>query len=202
MGQAGRLASGLAIVSAGLTASGQAPSPTPACRETVVSGRVERGQAFEAALGTDLMFRLAPETHPENPPGWTIQISPAAEPQADYLMVATPPYRFSNPRYVSTAYGITVAAALSWTPREFAFVAESADFDTARDAIGVLLWPGNHSQAEVAAEPQALDRLTTYPGALRIEGGAASPPEATVAGSAISWMAFTAELCVPDDPRP
>ena len=156
---AGRVVSALVIVAA---ASGHAQPPqTPECRETIVTGRVERGQAFEAALGNDLVFRLDPETQPTNPPGWTIQITPASDPKADYLMVATPPYRFSNPRYVSTAYGITADAALAWTRREFAFVAAARDFEAARQALGVLLWPGNYSQVEVSEARERLDQLPT-----------------------------------------
>ena len=106
------------MVTAGATAPGQVqPAPALSCRETAVTGRVEQGEAFETAFTDGLMFRLAPETHPDNPQGWTIQITPATDARSDYAMVATPPYRFSNPRYVSAAYGITAEAALSWTPR-------------------------------------------------------------------------------------
>ena len=195
---AGRVVFAVVIVA---TSSGHAQPPQRlACRETTVTGRVERGQAFEAPLGNDLVFRLDPEMQSANPPGWTIQITPASDPEVDYLMVATPPYRFSNPRYVSTAYGITADAALAWTPREFAFVAGARDFEGARQALGVLLWSGNHTQVEIAEAQAVLDRLPTYPGSLRLEAGATSAPDAAGSDAAIGWIEFTAELCVPDRP--
>ena len=180
---------------------GQAPrSQAESCRETTLTGRVQRGQAFEAAFTDELVFRLEPETHPNNPPGWTIAISPAGDPQSDYAMVATPPYRFSNPRYVSTAYGITAAAALSWTPRAFAFVAGAPAFESATDALGVLLWPGNHTQAEVAQAETALKEVPTYPGRFWIEDGATTVTGDPSPRGVIDWIRFRAELCAPESP--
>ena len=143
------------MVAAGATASGQVrPAQAPSCRETAVTGRVQQGQAFEAAFTDELMFRFAPETHPDNPQGWTIQITPATDAQSDYAMVATPPYRFSNPRYVNTAYGIAAEAALAWTPRKFAFVADAPAYESAMDAREILLWPGNYTSPRLRWQRQ------------------------------------------------
>lgn len=174
------------------------PPQTASCRETVLAGRVEQGQTFEAAVAANLVFRLVPEIHPNNPSGWTIQITPAGDPDADYLMVATPPYRFSNPRYVDTGYGMTAAAALSWTPREFAFVAEAQDYETATESLGVLLWPGSRTQAEVERAQTALDEVPTYRGLFWIEDGATAPPDDRRPQGDIDWITFRVELCVPE----
>ena len=79
-------------------------------------------------------------------------------------MVATPPYRFSNPRYVNTGYGITAEAALSWAHREFAFVAEAHDYDTAREALSVLLWSGTHTPDEVVRAQAAMEEFAHLSG--------------------------------------
>jgi len=179
------------------TAFGNAQqSQAPSCRETVVTGHVQRGEAFEAALTDDLMFRLVPQAHPANPQGWTIQISPDTNPDADYLMVATPPYRFSNPRYVDTGYGITAEAALAWTPREFAFVAEAQDYEAATESLGVWLWSGTHTQPEVALAQAMVEELPTYRGLFWLEDGETRQPDDQYPQGVIEWIGFRAELCV------
>ena len=155
-----QIVSALLMVAASVTVSGRGQqSQGPACRETTVTGRVEQGQAFVATFTDDLVFRLEPETHPNDPPGWTIQIIPATDSQSDYAMVATPTYRFSNPRYVNTAYGLTAEQALSWTPREFAFIADAPTYESAKEAPAVLLWPGNYARSEVTRAETALTEV-------------------------------------------
>ena len=151
---------------------------------------MEQGQAFVAAFTDELLFRLEPETHPNNPHGWTIQIIPATDSQSDYATVATPPYRFSNPRYVNTAYGITAEQALSWTPREFAFVADAPAYESAKEALAVLLWPGNYTQSEVAQAETALAEVLTYPGQFWIEDGATAETSSLSPRGRIDWIRF------------
>ena len=193
-----QLVSALVMVAAGATVSGQARQLQAPCQETVITGRVEHGLAFEAAFTDDLVFRLTPETHPNNPHGWTIQITPATDSASDYAMVATPPYRFSNPRYVDTAYGITAQAALSWTPREFAFVTDAPAYESAMEALDVLLWSGNHTPADVSQAETTLQDVLTYPGRFWIEDGATTEPGDTSPEGDIDWIRFRAELCVPE----
>ena len=153
---------------------------------------------FVLAIGGQLELRLEPELQNRNPPGWTIRVSAVGRESADYAMVATPPYRFSNPRYIDTGYGLTGRQALAWSPREFAFVATEPDYAAAMRAIGLVLWPGNNPKAEVEMARDALTRLASYPGVLRIEDGRATPPNAEDPLGAIDWMRFRVDLCVPD----
>lgn len=183
-------------------AVGQSPSapepPAPACRDTVISGRVERGDRFEASLPGGLRLVLDPDLQPSSPPGWTIRITPPDAPDHDFSMVATPPYRFSNPRYVDTGYGIDPDRALAWTPRRFGFVASEHDYETAREALGVLLWSGTHTDEEVSRAQAMMDGLTEYDGALFIEDGATVAVDSLPPYGAIRWMRFRVELCVPE----
>ena len=165
-----------------------------------VSGRVTEGQDFEAPVGRDLVFRLVASTYPPNPAGWTISITPSSSAASDYAMVATPPYRFANPRYVDTGYGVTAEAALAMTPRHFAFVASARDFSAAVDALDVLLWPGNHAGAEVDSARARMTALPTYPGSLVIEDGSASQPSQENPLGVIEQMSFRVDLCVPSGP--
>ena len=161
---------------------------------------MERGQAWVAALPGGLEFRLDPEGQGGDPQGWTIRITPVGDPASDYVWVATPPYRFSNPRYLDTGYGVGARAALAWTPREFAYVWSAGDFEFARRAVEVILWPGSHTPEELAGAEAALQRVPTYPGRLRIEDGAAAEPNSLHPWGIIESISFRVELCLPTRP--
>jgi hypothetical protein len=181
----------------GTGAAAQEHDSSLACQNEVLRGRVSDGENYEAVLTPALVFRLDAETHPQNPPGWVIRVTPPSAPDSDYSMVATPPYRFVNPRYVDTSYGVTPEAALAMTPRRFAFVASPEDYDAAAEALGILLWPGGHASEEVEAARVTLAGLPKYPGVFFIEDGNAIPPDSDHPYGRIEWMAFRVELCLP-----
>lgn len=172
-------------------------NPSNACRREAIRGHVSKGEEFEWRFADELAFVLEPELSPQNPSGWTIRVAPVAARDADYSMVATPPFRFRNPRYVDTGYGVTAAAALAWTPRRFAFVASSQDYDSAMRSLDILLWPGNQTQARVDSAQRAIEQLRTYPGTFLIEEGAAAPPSSDHPNGVIERISFQVELCVP-----
>lgn len=178
-------------------ASGQQPGPQVPYRDTVLSGEVRRGERFEAPFGNGLVFHLEPEASPRNPQGWTIRITPSSDHSSDYSMVATPPYRFGNPRYVNTAYGVTAEGALSVNLREFSFVVDAGEFQKAIKTLDVLLWPGEHSESEIAAAQRTMQDLPTYRGRFRIDGGQTSKPDPANPRGVIQELCFRAELCVP-----
>jgi hypothetical protein len=162
----------------------------------VIEGRVERGGLFEAGFASGLVFRLDPETSRLNPPGWTIRVTPTADTASDYAMVVTPPFRFGNARYVNTAYGVSAENALSMTPRDFQFVADDRNYQVARRALDVLLWPGTHTEAEVAEAEAAMKAVQTFDGRLWIEEGEARVPDSNNPQGVIEWLRFRAELCI------
>jgi hypothetical protein len=188
--------SALALVLGGQAAA-QQPGASPPCRTEAVRGRVTAGQAFEARLSPGLMFRLDPDTLDANPPGWTIRVTPPDAADVDYSMVVTPPYRFANARYVDTGYGISAEQALADTPRDFAFVARAEDYERARGALDVLLWPYSFTDAQVDSAGAVMDALPAYPASLTIEDGEASAPTPARPLGRIEWMAFRLDACVP-----
>lgn len=177
--------------------AGQDPEPAPACRDKVLQGRVSTGRDYEATVSPEMIFRLEAETHPQNPAGWTIRITPPSMPDSDYSMVATPPYRFANPRYVDTSYGVTADGALALTPRRFAFVGSREDYQVATDALNILLWPSSHAPEQVEAARATLAGLRTYPGSFWIEDGGTLPPDSANPLGRIEWMSFRVDLCLP-----
>lgn len=171
----------------------------PACDVEVVRGRVSGGEPFEALLPGALLFRLDPDTTPRNPPGWTLRVSPRAARDHDYSMVATPPYRFWNPRYLDTSYGVSATEALARTPREFSFVASEGDYGAAKQALDVLLWSGTRPKEEVDGAADELSSLAMYSGTFWVEDGATTPPDSIHQGGTIAWVSFRVRLCVPED---
>jgi len=171
-------------------------SPRPCVTERL-TGSVSTGQEFQADLGAALRFRLDPGSGGANPPGWTIRVTPPDAPQSDHAMVATPPYRFANPRYVDTAYGVTAEEALAMSPRSFAFVASAEDYGAARDALDVLLWPAEHTEAEVEAARSTMADLPVYPATFTILEGSTLAGDSAHPNGVIERMSFEVELCLP-----
>jgi hypothetical protein len=178
-------------------ASAQVGNSTAACQTETLEGRVVQGQSFAARVHGGLVFRLESETAGKGPQGWTIRVTPEARPDVDYSWVATPPYRFWNPRYLDTTYGVSAAEALARTPRDFAFVASLREYDTASKALDVLLWPYMYSRDEVDAADKQLASVTTFAGTLSVVDGAVKLPDADHPGGMIEWLAFRVQLCVP-----
>lgn len=175
------------------------PFPTElACRDTTVTGRVKHSAEFEAEIGANLLFRLDPgSANPRNPQGWTIRVTPSDAPDADYSRVVTPPYRFSNARYVDTGYGYTAEQALAWTPRTFRFVVDEHAYERATETLRILLWSGEHSDEEINRARAARDSLRSYEGTFTIVDGAVRDEDGQGSLGVIDWMSFRAEVCVP-----
>ena len=175
-------------------------SAPPACAPTKFIGEVDKGQVFEKEFGPGLVFRLQPSTHAENPQGWTIEVRSKQHPGHDYGMVATPPYRSTNPRYLDTSYRTTAKQAVELSPRSFRFVLTEGDYEAVHEALEYLLWPGNYSRAQVEAAEKTWKEILasrTMEGRLTILDsrlGSSGPDDKT---GWIERLKFEAELCLP-----
>jgi hypothetical protein len=166
-------------------------------------GEVKLGQEFRREIGHGLVFVLKPAPA-GNPQGWTIMISPvkpSGQPGCDdFVWVATPPYRGSNPRHLDTSYGTSAREAVAMSPREFQFVLTDTDCRTESQRIERLLWPYNYPDKEVkdaqeklGASPQAQGRLTvldskTSSGGYVVEGKDLGT---------VDWLKFAVEIRFP-----
>ena len=187
----------LLVAFARVPAEAQELEPLP-CEAAFIVGQIARGESFEGSFGANLVFRMDAEASLRNPQGWTLRVSSVTEPDHDYSMVVTPPYRFSNPRYVDTSYATAAEAALAMTPRNFAFVATEESYRVASDAIEVLLSSGSYSEREVMSAGEALESVPTFQGRLWIEDGEIAPPDSDQPLGTIEWIRFRAELCEPE----
>jgi hypothetical protein len=110
-----------------------------------------------------------------------------------------PPYRFSNPRYLDTGYGVSASGALQWSPRAFRYFTTLLDNHRALDALSVLLWPGNHSEAERDAAMADLEALKALEGELWIEDGATAMSPVEGSREIIEWIQFRVRICTAGD---
>jgi tetratricopeptide (TPR) repeat protein len=187
-----------------LRASAAAPVPSPGdaprpegCRPIRFAGEVTRGARFERAFTRNLVFVLHPSTDPVTP-GWTIEVRHRLypRPDAELLSLATPPYRFWNPRDLTVSYGWTARQIVETDVRAFRFFARYEDFEVARDALDKLLWPATHSRGAVEDAERRLAALPAGEGTLKIVG---SKIDAGTAGGPghIERLSFEVELCPP-----
>lgn len=169
--------------------------PRELCPDTTISGQVASGERFEAMFADSLHFILQPSIGPPNPEGWTIRVT-GSNPDHDFLLVATPPYRFNNPRYLDTSYGHTAQEAVAWSERSFSFVLNEMDFQRMFEAIGVLLWPADEDSSAIATAREVLDTVEKGAGLFRILSSETSPPVEEAPLGRIERVVFEADLCL------
>ena len=101
----------------------------PICRKVVLTGEVNAGQEWRAALGQGWVFRVLPIDAAKTPPGlapysgWDLVVDreqPAGFPDA--LLLATPPYDSISEREIGTTFGLRAQDAIGWNPRSFRFL--------------------------------------------------------------------------------
>jgi hypothetical protein len=158
-----------------------------------IAGEVSRGARFERELGRGLVFRLEPG---RDAAGWTIEVRPvgSVDPEVELSWVATPPYRFWNPRYVDASYGYSAREAVAMDARDFSFVLDEPSYRSAAAAVRKLLWPHGLSRDELDRADASLERIATCRGRLRILDSRLGPAPAG-GPLEIEWLKFEVELC-------
>ena len=135
----------------------------------VLQGEVQRGETivhpFEYG-GQTFVFRLVPVGH-----GWRIWVGDRMNRQRNYVAVVTPPYRGINPAVIQGWHfrnvdnsgpnkpGVGNVNAPQET-RKFSFVLDSTGYQSAYEALDILLWPEGRGEADLKA---AEKRLETVP---------------------------------------
>jgi hypothetical protein len=154
-----------------------------------VAGEVSRGQLFTGNFSDRLVFGLFPTRY-----GWDISVWDRKTLKDDFVFVATPPYRFFNPRYIGAIYGYSAADAVALTPRVFEFVLNRKDHANALAAVQLLMWPHSQRTNELDAAERFLQTVPRGRGVLRIvdftlgrQGGKEE----------IEFLKFTVELKLP-----
>ena len=173
----------------------------------IFSGEVSESQTFRKSIGHGLDFVLIPASMGDDITGWTIEVSPQAQPSdpecTDFVWVVTPPYRAQNARYLDTQYGTTAQEAVGTSPREFSFVLNCADYKTERARLDIVLWPYTYSKekadealAKLGSSPLGTGRLWIK--RYRITPGRKSGAEVDL--GAIRWIKFKVEIKFPAGP--
>jgi hypothetical protein len=172
--------------------------PAVTCDTVKLVGKVLAGEQFEAPFSPRLHFRLAPTRQsPPNPSGWTIEVRSVDKPEREYSWVATPPYRFSNARYVDTGYGVSAEAAVQVSERSFSFVLNDKDYETMAAAVRVLLWPGDQSKDQLEDARRTLSATPVGSGIFRIlDSRVDAESEGSPLGRIVS-LSFETILCTP-----
>ena len=132
--------------------------PARACGKVVLTGEVNGGQEWKAAIGEGWVFRLVPiraGVPAAAGTWWWIASRGAGYPDA--LLLATPPYNSINEREVGTTYGLRAQDAIGWNPRSFHFLTDPAALRQGQAAIrraeqAEQSEPGQGSRA--AADPK------------------------------------------------
>jgi hypothetical protein len=182
---------------AGTTTRARKKSPgveKPSCATgaTCFAGEVSDERGYLHAINNDLDFVLEP--------GWTIGVraSHPAGDCGDFANVLNPPYRQHRALYINVTYGWTAEEETAYSPREFDFVTNCADYRTEADRLDIVLWPYTATQEKY---DQALAKLGSSPagkGRLWVTDSRITHAEDTeFQKGRIEWMKFTVEIRLP-----
>jgi hypothetical protein len=174
------------------------------CIHITFNGEVSAGKNFDRPFGP-LRFRLNSE---EALSGWWIEVVPAEDANSrndEYVWVVTPPYHFSNVRYMDTSYGMPAADSVKESPRDFNFVLNQQQFHRAADLVDLAVsshpLSEHKSEAEFDKESQdaiaALESLPIGKGRLQILDSRIDGSAGQDGLGAIEWLKFRVELHVP-----
>ncbi len=173
----GLMVRALLLVGLLLTAACTRTPPDAAAPETAArfTGEVTRGAAFEREIGAGLRFRL--DYAGREGEDWSIWVGSADQPDDDFSRYVTLPLRGLNDRYIAgwhfrnaenTGPRAEDDPPVPHTVRHFAFVLNEADYQTAGEAVAVLMWPHQHTEAEVAQAFEVYEALPVATGVLTI----------------------------------
>jgi hypothetical protein len=84
-----------------------------------------------------------------------------------------------------------------WSERSFSFVLGEHDFEHMRAAIGVLLWPGEYTDNEVAGAKDVIDSVRTGTGVFRIVDSETTPSSDEYPLGRIERIEFELDVCRP-----
>jgi hypothetical protein len=172
------------------------------CRKILLTGEVNAGQEWKAAIGEGWMFRVVPiQPGKEGYSGWDLVVD--REQSAGYpdaLLVATPPYYSISEREVGTTFGLRAQDAIGWNPRSFHFLTDPGALREGqkqfRSLGGTKIW----TEAPVASsrEHEAEQRLleinrSASAGQLRILNARFTPGIADAAPFARRWALQSAK---------
>jgi hypothetical protein len=183
-------------------------SGEPKNRTVRLWGEVAQGLMFRKSIGRGLDFVLSPETMGSGITGWTIQVAPHGKPPhpecADYVWVVTPPFRFMNARFLSTAYGFTAQEAVQMSPREFNFVLNCMDYRAERELLERYFSAYKYSEEEVDADLARRGTIRQGRGRLWIRDTKYTPGDKSTHPpkyGEIHWIKFEVRIKFPDSPQ-
>lgn len=186
-----RLQSGtLAAVLVCASAAGWAAAPS-ACETVTVTGEVNAGQEWKAAIGEGWVFRIVPVPQQQaNYSGWDLVVDrehPAGFPDALYL--ATPPFGSINQREIATTFGLRAQDAVGWNPRSFRFLIDPKSLTEAQELYQSVFHSGSgRSPGGDSGSARLLEfQKTAAAGELRILDARLQPGTADPAPFAQQW---------------
>jgi len=170
------------------------------CLPETFSGEVNRGEHYDHAFGTDLVFRLR-ASHDPAIEGWHIEIvgKKALDDgrSQDWAWPLNPPYHGYNAQNVSVSYDLSAKDVIEY-PREFRFPLSEADAKRATELYEKL-------ESDTGQQlDDAMQELASFPsgtGVFKITDSrlGLSGPENEKRGR-IEWLKFTLSISLPCQP--
>jgi hypothetical protein len=189
---------------AGATQSAAIPTKTadrlPVSAETDMvrfAGEVARGQQFERAIATGLVFRLEPDAGDDS--GWSMRLAPQGErspASIDCIGSVSEPLHGSNQLEIDPTGAMMVNGHAHWLPnsREFYFVGNPADCKSAWDLANAAYYPSKLSEEQREEAGSKLFQIPTGHGVFTILDSKVKAVTGQERPQSIEWLKFQVEL--------
>ena len=170
-------------------------APAKDCHQIAITGELSSGDSFQRNIGSGFVLRLNPEPAGANGEfnGWNIILTPADNPDQDYIYPVSPPLRFNGLQTLGPSYGDDAKTSLGYA-HEMHFLLNAADYKHIQPLLTSALWPYSAPNPDRAGPEyvEALEQLTT--GLLKLT---VASYDLDPANGSIRHMKFRAEFTAP-----
>ena len=169
----------------------------PKANTVRLSGEVKRGQRFTQAAGNNLIFALEP--YAGNDSGWTIRLMPGSDTKSismDCIGAVSEPLHGDKNLEIEPPDDLS-QEPVKWKPREFEFVADSANCKAAWELMNVVYYPSKLTDEQRAEAGEKLGKIPTTHGKFTVVNSLLRPAGNPNDTGSIEWLKFEVELNFP-----
>jgi hypothetical protein len=175
-------------------ASPAAPAVNTPMRFT---GELKRGARFQKLVAPNMVFALEP--YAGNDSGWTIRLAPGADSKSmavDCVGAVSEPLHGEKNLELEPPDDLS-KEPVSWKPREFEFVPDSANCKAAWDLMNLVYYPSKLTDEQRAEAGEKLGKIPTAHGRFTVLDSLLRPAGSPNDTGSIEWLKFEVELNFP-----
>jgi hypothetical protein len=186
-------------------------SPVPASAKTAVvapaapigdmakrfTGELKRGERFQKLVAPNMLFALEPYAGSDS--GWTIRLAPGTDSKSmsmDCIGAISEPLHGDKNLEIEPPDDLS-KEPVTWRPREFEFVPDSANCQTAWELMNLVYYASKLTDEQRADAGEKLGKIPTAHGKFTVMDSLLRPAGNPNDSGSIEWIKFEVELHFP-----